>query len=654
MSATLRPTGTVRSMEPVRSPLRHIDVDTVTVATRREVRARQRHLPPVSTYRWWARRSESVTGAIVDAVAADSPGHLLIADPFAGGGVIVLATLLRGHRIYAQDVNPWAARSLATMLTLPEPGELAAAAHDLHDANVALLRRAYATTLTDGTPAELVTTLRVATGTCPGCGETLRLFPGAVVSLVTRVDVAATDTGFVVCPTGHLQSGPVSRRSRCRTCHRLIDPAARYTTDRALRCVRCSWSGKLAGLTTNAGFGWEPVLVERFGDGRRELGVPTAAEVAQAQHGWSPARSLPVIEDGEETGVLLRHGMRHWHDLYPARQRVVLEALLATCRTHDDAVWAALESAVIGSVEMAGHLSRWDPRYLKAYEAVANHRFNFTTLAAEPHVWSACGRGTVVRRLEQLKKAALFLTERIGRALRVDGPLESSRRRSPVTGRFDARVVSGASQRLILPAASLDAVVTDPPYHDDVQYGELSDLFRAWAALPTGRLVGEAVVESVTGRCSTNSYEAMLTEIFTEVRRCLKPAGHVVLSYANREPRAWVALLTALQLAGFRAAGYTVVHSENETDHAKTGKRACTLDVLIDVVPAAVEVYRHEPLRDPVGAEEEFCRVVGRWVLQIGHLHGDWAEQLTVALRATRFLSSPHRTQRTGAQCITS
>ena len=43
-------------------------------------------------------------------------------------------------------------------------------------------------------------------------------------------------------------------------------------------------------------------------------------------------------------------------------------------------------AAVLGSVEMAGYLSRWDPRYLKPYEAVANHRYNVTTLSAEPNV----------------------------------------------------------------------------------------------------------------------------------------------------------------------------------------------------------------------------------------------------------------------------
>ena len=38
---------------------------------------------------------------------------------------------------------------------------------------------------------------------------------------------------------------------------------------------------------------------------------------------------------------------------------------------------------------MAGLLSRWDRYYLKSYESMAGHRFNFTTFATEPNVLGA-------------------------------------------------------------------------------------------------------------------------------------------------------------------------------------------------------------------------------------------------------------------------
>ena len=44
-------------------------------------------------------------------------------------------------------------------------------------------------------------------------------------------------------------------------------------------------------------------------------------------------------------------------------------------------------------------------------------------------------------------------------------------------------VLNGDSSSLALPDASVDAVITDPPYFDFVHYSELSDFFFAWLAL---------------------------------------------------------------------------------------------------------------------------------------------------------------------------
>lgn len=634
---------------PIRSVLAGIDADALRDGVIAETRARQRHLPPISVYRWWARRAETVTGAIVDAVAAERPGErLLIADTFAGGGVIALSALLRGHRIYAQDVNPWAAAGLVSMLSLPDPGELEAAAERLHGLVRPILDQAYSTRLRDGTPATLAHTLRVATGSCPGCRRKLRLFPSSLVSLTSRIDCGGEE-GFTVCPAGHLNRGHAAKRQNCRKCNRHIKVGARYTSQRYAKCHECGWSGKIAQLAERRPLGWDVALVERCTEGRREIDTPTAEERRMAApERWSPRRALPEIAAGKETAVLRRHGMRHWHDAYPTRQRFVIEALLDACPTAaagNDSVQRALEMAVIGSTEMAGHLSRWDSRYLKPYEAIANHRFNFTTLSAEPNVWGTepSGRGTVDRRVAMMTKAAGWLDEHLGRRLRVVGPVPSDRRRGKLPERTDAAVVLGSSTRLTLPDESLDAAITDPPYHDDVQYGELSDLFRAWSGEMTGQLDGDAIVRAGTGS-SDAVYERVLFEVFSEVGRALKRDGHLVLSYANRDPRAWISLFNSLQDAGFVVVGSTVVHSENETDHAKAGRRACTLDVLIDAVKKPAAAVEHAAPGAAAGSEEaRFCSRIRQWALRVGQLEPGWESAFRDELVQEPFINAAHR-----------
>jgi adenine-specific DNA methylase len=322
-----------------------------------------------------------------------------------------------------------------------------------------------------------------------------------------------------------------------------------------------------------------------------------------------------------ETAVLLRHGFARWEDVWPRRQRVVVEAALDAVdgASRSAAVRRALRLAVVGATEMAGHLSRWDRYYLKAYEGMAGHRFNVTTLAVEPHGWGRreAGRGTIARRLDQLVRASTWLNER--------APTRC------------ARVRRGSSSRIRLDDESVDLCLTDPPYDDDVQYDELAAPFRAWLALKSA-----GAAAAVGGRARpAGAYRRRLTAVLREVRRVLRPSGHLVFSFANRRPQAWADVLEALQDAGFVGVGYAIVHSENERDGAKRGVRACALDLLIDVVPASGgRQRRFAPPRDDGASEEEaFLSLCGDFVLDVGRLEGDWRERVVAGLAAHPFLS---------------
>lgn len=631
---------TAASPQALASVLRLLDSEKVGAAAKAESRNREVHIPPVSTYRWWARRTNAVNGAIIDAFQIDFPGRLLIADIFAGGGVIPLSAVIRGHQVYAQDLNPWSAAGLAGMLGLPDPELLREAAATLEQWMHTEIESAYGTTLRDGTRGHVAHTFRVATAECTGCGQRARMFPHALVSLLARKE-RGESCAWLACRNGHLFTADARTSQRCPDCHTIVDSAESYTLRRRVACG-CGHVDRLADRAET--WQWEVVLVERAGIRRRELAKPTMTEVEAADEDrWSPSRDLGLIEDGQETRVLRRHGFSSWNQLYPARQRFLLTRVLdaaSRCSSDPDVV-RAVTMAVVGSAEMAGHLSRWDRFYLKSYESMAGHRFNLTTLVVEPNVWGtvASGRGTVLRRLAQLVKAAEWLKEQTGRQLHVEGPIKAT---GPITpmGDWDVRVVEGSSERLRLPTNSVHLILTDPPYHDDVQYSELSAPLRAWARLANGALAGEAVVNAVTGQLTDDgAYERLLTHIFTEARRALRSDGHLIFSYANRSPDAWIALFSALQSAGMRSVGCEIVHSENETDHAKRNVRACALDMILDLVPMGnVPLVPHTPAAPIESAEADFLRIVAAAFLRIGSLEGDWTEVFRAELRRSSFL----------------
>lgn len=155
--------------------------------------------------------------------------------------------------------------------------------------------------------------------------------------------------------------------------------------------------------------------------------------------------------------------------------------------------------------------------------------------------------------------------------------------------------------------ASVDAMVTDPPYYDMITYADSSDLAYVWLkrALPSampdlfdGRTEGidglqdktdEIIVKSKGRRLdnehrTTDFYEAMLAKSFAEARRVLKSESHLTVVFGHADPEAWKRLLAALTTAGF------VVTSSwpSRTETAVTGVATISVTVSIGarVAPA--------------------------------------------------------------------
>ncbi|MEX1009027.1 MAG: hypothetical protein WD271_14440 [Acidimicrobiia bacterium] len=626
------------------SILRHLDADDVSTRAAIEVKRRETYLPPIVVYRWWARRTEAVFGSLLDAAEQDLGSEMLVVDPFAGGGVVSLAAASRNHRIYAQDVNPWAARGLTTMLRLTNSQALQKAYEELERASRNLRKRAYATTLADGSPGEIAHTLRVAVSSCSACRHRHRIFPHALVSLTHRRE--RDDSGaWLACPAGHLFHGDSTVHHRCPRCARRVDPYANYTTNRMITCPSCNHNEPIAARTRDQQLSWDVALVERVGADRRELARPRPNEIRQANDPcWKPTKRLGKIDVGPETSSLRRHGFKTLDDLYPRRQQFVLEQLLEKAAKIEGVHGSAsqlLKTLLRGTSEMAGHLSRWDRYYLKSYEAMAGHRYNFTTLAAEPNVWGATsGRGTLTRRVARTSGAIDWMEEQMGGALLVRRSTAlGSRSRMPKA--FDAWVVEGGSQRLVLQGGTADLVLTDPPYHDDVQYGALSLPLLAWSGIRTGAPTDEAVPNGREGLIRNGaSYRTTLTRIFKEIRRVLKPTGHLVLTFANRNLDAWADLLAALDTAGFEALGYEIVHAENETEYRKRGLRSCSLDLVLDLAAKdASPRRRHRAKATLDGIEADFLRAIGEYSLKIGYLSAGWEKRFPRRLDQQRFIA---------------
>jgi putative DNA methylase len=110
-------------------------------------------------------------------------------------------------------------------------------------------------------------------------------------------------------------------------------------------------------------------------------------------------------------------------------------------------------------------------------------------------------------------------------------------------------VLQGTATKLSWPDNFLDAVLTDPPYYDNVNYSALSDFFYVWLKRTVGDLYPDLFATPLTPKseeivqdpnrqnrreAARAFFEQRLTQAFREIHRVLKPDGIAVIVFAHK------------------------------------------------------------------------------------------------------------------------
>ncbi|MDZ7793613.1 MAG: hypothetical protein U5P10_07965 [Spirochaetia bacterium] len=134
-----------------------------------------------------------------------------------------------------------------------------------------------------------------------------------------------------------------------------------------------------------------------------------------------------------------------------------------------------------------------------------------------------------------------------------------------------------------IPDGSIDAVVMDPPYYDNVMYAELSDFFYVWLKRTAGLILPELFTRQLTDKdneavanpshfkgqkgaknLAGEEYRQRMAAIFQECRRVLKEDGIMTLMFTHKATGAWDALTTGLVEAGFIVTASWPINTEAE------------------------------------------------------------------------------------------
>jgi adenine-specific DNA methylase len=139
------------------------------------------------------------------------------------------------------------------------------------------------------------------------------------------------------------------------------------------------------------------------------------------------------------------------------------------------------------------------------------------------------------------------------------------------------QVKQGSATELPYPDNFFDAVVTDPPYYDNVPYADLSDFFYVWLKRVVGDLYPDLFATPLTPKSqemvadaskaggmeeARRRFEEMLTQSFREIHRVLKPDGIAVIVFAHKSTAAWETIIASLLSAGLYMTASWPVHTE--------------------------------------------------------------------------------------------
>lgn len=350
---------------------------------------------------------------------------------------------------------------------------------------------------------------------------------------------------------------------------------------------------------------------------------------------WDAAGIIPTedVPRGTKTDEQLRYGAKKWRDLFSSRQLLVhgtaaetYSELLSEARSKSDfdelaeAAFAYLSLTLDKMLNYNSRMSVW----MSTREVIANtfnrHDFAFCWSHAEmPVCHSGDGYQWII---EQTTKCIGELVELIqpadarvvasvakpqgelGLALEDELPLAPAKPWTPPP----ITVTNKSGDALDhLADGSVDVVVMDPPYYDNVMYAELSDFFYVWLKRTAGlvypelfrrqltdkeneavanpaKFRGEKGAKALAGR----DYQERMARIFEECRRVLKPEGIMTLMFTHKATGAWDALTQGLMQAGFVITASWPINTEAESSLHIKDKAAANSTIFLACRPRAI------------------------------------------------------------------
>lgn len=581
--------------------------------------------PTTHIHKWWAQRLGTVFRALAIGAFAPAGSDIIdlfykpvripdctVFDPFMGSGTTLAETVKLGGKAIGRDINPVAHFLVKSALSIHDRTAILKTFRAI-EADVADdVRRFYRTTLPDGTHAEVLYYFWVKTVACPSCSRSVDLFNSQIFA--RHAYPKRVPNAQAVCPRcGAINEVHVeAREAACGACGRAFDPGVGPARGQTATCPSCDHAFSIA--KTIRATGKPPAhrmyakLVLLPGGGKayhviteEDQELYTKAERALSRK--KNAYPVVAIQPGYNTNQALGYNYRHWHEMFNARQLLCLSMLADRIRAIRDPVLRDLFTCLFsGTLEFNNMFASYKGEGTGAVRHMfAHHILKPERIPLEANPWgtpkssgsfSTLFEGRIRRALDYADSPFELRVNKDGKGTekvhglseRIGLPAARSYREFAAGSRV--YLSCGDSASTDLPSQSVDAVLTDPPFFDNVHYSQLADFFHVWQRHILG---ADGYHESDTTRsdrevqnAEKDAFTARLAAVWRETHRVLKDDGLLAFTYHHSRPEGWRCVLHALMEAGFGISAVHPIKAEMSVAMPKLqAKQPIDLDIII-------------------------------------------------------------------------
>ena len=602
------------------------DFEFLSQLAERESRRKEIHRPVYYLHKWWAKRLGSVFRGILLGGLLPEKESLLdnfysslsfpntnVFDPFMGSGVTIGEAHKLGLTALGRDINPAAAESARIAFGPMDKKQIYHEMENLKKTVGQSILKLYRSFDSKGSPCDVLYYFWVMQANCPQCLESVDLFPSRVIAKNVYADLKPTVQ--ILCPDcGNIFPGVKdSEKAVCSACHSAFSPnKGNVNRSKAIcRSCRCVFPVLSAfGKNKKPKFRLYGKLVltkegkkEYLKVEKKDLSDFNKAAKYLKKEVKEDLIDLPdlKLEKGCNTNQAINYGFESWRDFFNDRQLLGLGRLNKSIADIKD---QNIRDLFLLSFSSALEFNNMFASYKGEGTGAVRHIFSHHILKPErtpieANIWGTSkSSGSFFNLLQNRVKRAAAYRENPTEIYPVRG-FKSLSRSSAFSGKINIKQPTkkislsrkiylsvGDSSDSRLPEKSVDLVVTDPPFFDNVHYSELADFFYSWQQLvPRGFINGNKTTRRPDKEVQDQDpvhFTKKLQAVFCECHRILKDNGLLIFTYHHSRKEGWQSVAKAILGGGFFIVNSHPVKSEMSVASPKfQAKSPIQLDIVI-------------------------------------------------------------------------